>query len=65
MALTLSNAHEAILTVLKAGLTPILLGQPGCGKSDLMRRIAKELNVKLIDMRLAQCEPTDLNIANA
>ena len=29
MALTLSNAHEAILTVLKAGLTPILLGQPG------------------------------------
>lgn len=60
MALTLSNAHEAILTVLKAGLTPILLGQPGIGKSDLMRRIAKELNVKLIDMRLAQCEPTDL-----
>lgn len=60
MALTLSNAHSAISLVLKAGLTPILLGQPGIGKSDLMRRIANEFNLLLIDMRLAQCEPTDL-----
>jgi hypothetical protein len=60
MALSLNTAHTAIIKVLNAGLTPILLGQPGIGKSDLMRRIAKEFNYKLIDMRLAQCEPTDL-----
>lgn len=29
MALTINNAYKAITTVLKAGLTPLLLGQPG------------------------------------
>ena len=60
MSLSLKNAHKAVLTILNAGLAPLLVGQPGAGKSDMMKSIAKELNLKLIDIRLAQCEPTDL-----
>lgn len=61
MSLSIKNAHKAVLTILNAGLAPLLVGQPGSGKSDMMKSIAKELNLKLIDIRLAQCEPTDLN----
>jgi hypothetical protein len=35
-------------------------GGPGLGKSALVKQCAKELNFKLIDVRLTQMEPTDL-----
>lgn len=60
MALSLKNSQAAVLKAISAGLAPLLLGQPGAGKSDMMKKIAKDLNLELIDIRLAQCEPTDL-----
>jgi len=41
-------------------LVPNLLGSPGCGKSALIHQIAEEFNLKVIDLRLSQCDPTDL-----
>ncbi len=58
------NIEEAqILTehILKAKLVPNLLGSPGVGKSDCIRQIAEKYNLKVIDFRLAQSDPTDLN----
>jgi len=52
---------EALNSVLTSGLTPMLVGSPGIGKSDIVRSVAKMHNLKLIDMRLAQSDPTDLN----
>ena len=46
---------------LKAGLVPFVKGSPGIGKSDIARKVAKDFNLKLIDFRLSQCDPTDLN----
>lgn len=46
---------------LKAGLVPFVKGSPGIGKSDIARQVAAHFNLKLIDFRLAQCDPTDLN----
>lgn len=63
MALSIKNSKKAVLTCLEAGLTPLLKGQPGVGKSAIMKEVAGHLQLKLIDVRLAQCEPTDLNIA--
>lgn len=41
--------------------TPLMLwGAPGVGKSQLIAQIAKRRGVPLIDIRLAQMEPTDL-----
>jgi hypothetical protein len=41
--------------------TPIMLwGPPGIGKSSLVHQIAAELGLEVLDLRLAQLEPTDL-----
>lgn len=57
----ISQAKTLLIDVLKAGLVPNLKGSPGLGKSDIIREIAKEFNLKVIDFRLAQADPTDLN----
>lgn len=54
------QAKEALVECLTAHLTPFLQGSPGIGKSAIIKAIAKEYNLKLIDVRLSQCDPTDL-----
>jgi len=56
-----SDMVSALNTVLTSGLTPMLVGSPGIGKSDIVKSVAKMHNLKLIDVRLAQSDPTDLN----
>lgn len=54
------NAPEAIKSILNAGLVPMLHGSPGVAKSSITQQIADDANLKLIDLRLSQCDPTDL-----
>jgi len=56
----LAQAKEMVIDCLFAKLVPMVVGSPGMGKSAIIKQIAKELNLKLIDLRLAQCDPTDL-----
>ncbi len=56
----LPDAREMIEQCLKAKVVPYLQGSPGCGKSALIQQIADAYNLLLIDIRLAQCDPTDL-----
>lgn len=56
----IEQARTDIVRAIQAQLVPFLAGSPGCGKSDLFKSIAKQFNLKLIDLRLAQCDPTDL-----
>lgn len=58
--LNLKQAKKAIRKALSKGLVPTLQGPPGLGKSDMIRDIASSAKLKLIDLRLAQCEPNDL-----
>lgn len=60
LRVNLVQAKEMILQCIKARLVPLLKGSPGCGKSAVIRQIAEEYNLKLIDLRLAQCDPVDL-----
>lgn len=60
MALSINNSKKAILTCLEAGLVALLRGQPGVGKSAIMKEVADHLNLELIDVRLAQMEPVDV-----
>lgn len=53
-----SKRHISI--AVQAGLVPFLTGSPGVGKSAVAIAIAEEYNLLLIDIRLAQCDPTDL-----
>jgi hypothetical protein len=55
-----SQAARMITTAIKARLVPFLKGSPGCGKSQIIHQIAKDHNLEVIDLRLSQCDPTDL-----
>lgn len=49
-----------ITAYIQAGLVPMIEGSPGVGKSGIVHQIAKQYGLKVIDLRLSQCEPTDL-----
>lgn len=50
-----------VTDVLFAGLVPYVQSSPGMGKSSIMRAIASELNLQLIDHRLSTSAPEDLS----
>lgn len=52
--------HGLVGTTLRAGLSVLVRGHPGVGKSTLAQRLAAEFGLPLIDIRLAQRDPTDL-----
>lgn len=57
---SLEEAKQMVTDCFYAKLVPMLTGSPGIGKSAIMHAIAEELNLKVIDIRLAQCDPTDM-----
>lgn len=60
MQVKISKATRMIIKYIKAGLVPMLVGSPGCGKSQVVHQIAANYNLKVIDLRLSQCDPCDL-----
>lgn len=42
------------------GLTPMVASSPGAGKSDIINEIAEVFKLKVIDLRVSQCEPVDM-----
>ena len=55
-----SAIKKAIERCFASGLVPFIKGSPGIGKSAIIRQIAKEAKLLVIDLRLGQCDPTDL-----
>lgn len=47
--------------VIHAGLVPFVQSSPGMGKSSLMRKVARDNNLQLIDHRLSTSAPEDLS----
>ena len=63
-SLTVCNTRQArnfIIRALQAGNVPFLTSSPGMGKSAIIRSIAEEFGMKLIDHRLSTSAPEDLN----
>lgn len=60
MQVKVSQAVSMIAKFIRARLVPMVTGSPGIGKSNIVHQIAAEYGLKVIDMRLAQCDPTDL-----
>lgn len=56
----INNIKKMVKLCLKSGLVPFIQGSPGLGKSAVIREIAEENNLELIDIRLSQCDPSDL-----
>lgn len=55
------QARRAILRCIEAGLVPFIKSSPGLGKSTIVRSIAVELLLALIDHRLSTSAPEDLS----
>lgn len=60
MQVKISQATSIITKYIQAKLVPMLVGSPGMGKSAIIHQIAAEYGLKVIDLRLSQCDPTDL-----
>jgi uncharacterized ubiquitin-like protein YukD len=60
MKVKISQATSIITKYIQAKLVPMLVGSPGMGKSAIVHQIADHYNLKVIDLRLSQCDPTDL-----
>jgi len=56
----LNDAQKVVQNAVKIKIPVMLWGPPGIGKSSIIHQIAKELGCNMIDLRLAQLEPTDL-----
>ena len=61
MKITLNQAKELITDCLLANLVPMLAGSPGVGKSDLIRSIAADYNLEVIDVRMSYYDLSDFN----
>lgn len=59
-ALTPSEVKEFVLDALRMNFIPYISGPPAIGKSDIVAEIAKQFNLKLLDIRLSQMLPEDL-----
>jgi hypothetical protein len=56
----ISQAIRMVTLAIRAKKVPMIVGSPAIGKSAIVHHIAKQYNLKVIDMRLSQCDPTDL-----
>jgi hypothetical protein len=50
-----------IQRVLQKKLVPMIHGSPAIGKSDIVRQIAEQYHLKVIDVRLSTYDPADMN----
>lgn len=55
------QVRQFTIDVMQAGLVPFIQSSPGMGKSSIVRSIAKEHNLHLIDHRLSTSAPEDLS----
>lgn len=61
MKITAQELPFLLQSALKAQLVPMVHGSPASGKSTIIYEVAKTFNLKLIDIRLSQADPTELN----
>ena len=54
------QVREFTIDCMQAGVVPFIQGSPGIGKSAIIKSIAKEYRLKLIDHRLSTSAPEDL-----
>ena len=57
---TINEIKNYVKVCFKSQLVPFIQGSPGLGKSAIIKEIAEEYNLELIDIRLSQCDPSDL-----
>ena len=59
---TISEVQSALTKVIDKNIkhSVFLWGPPGIGKSSIVKKIAKDRSLDLIDLRISQLAPTDI-----
>lgn len=60
MQVTLQEAIELVEIAISAKLVPFIHGSPAIGKSSIVYQLAEKHKLKVIDIRLSQCDPTEI-----
>ena len=60
LTVTTVSAKKSILKCFKKKRPLFIWGPPGIGKSDIVEEVTKDLGGYMIDLRMAQMEPTDI-----
>jgi len=60
MDIKINELAPLIMDDLICGLVPYITSVPGIGKSDVVKTITEDSNLALIDVRLSQCDSSDL-----
>ncbi len=60
VTVTQKQVREEVIKCITKNLVPYIVSSPGMGKSSIIADIAKQWNLKLLDLRLSQCTPEDL-----
>lgn len=58
---SLHKAKQIIPHLLNGNVVPFMHSSPAIGKSSIAKQLAKEANLKLIDLRLTELDSSDLN----
>lgn len=59
--MNIQHLKEALTICMQNNLVPLITSKPGVGKSDVVRQVAQDKHLELIDVRLGQVDPTELN----
>lgn len=60
ITVNLNQARLLAEQAMRAKLVPMVHGSPAIGKSAIIHQIANDFGLKVIDLRLSQCDPVDL-----
>ena len=55
------EVREFVIECIQAGLVPFIESSPGMGKSSIVKAIARDYDLELIDERLSTRQPVDLS----
>lgn len=61
ITVNITECKKALIQCFKAKLVPFVQSSPGSSKSSIAKQIAEEHKLKLIDLRLSQIDPVELN----
>ncbi len=61
-AMTLAQAEADLSVLIQLDIPTILVGPVGVGKTDVVRKVARQLNALVIDKRASQMAETDLTL---
>lgn len=56
----MKQIYNAVLELLKSGITPLMMGPPGIGKTQTAAKVAEALNLEFRDIRLSDYSGNDL-----